>query len=205
MKEITESFKTALKRLLKKEAGWVNDPDDRGGETYKGIARNFYLQWEGWKIIDSIKKEIYFPENPSKKDIKKLNSILESDERVNEAVQKFYKEKYWDPMHGDELDPKIASKLFGFAVNSGTGKTAVKYLQRAMNYLNRNGKDFPDLVNDGIWGQKTKNAYNILKRQKVLDILLQVIKCLQCSHYLKLMDKNEKYEKYRGWFRRIDD
>ncbi|RYD50653.1 MAG: hypothetical protein EOP52_13405, partial [Sphingobacteriales bacterium] len=33
-------FLTAYKRTAVAEGGYANDPDDLGGETYKGIARN---------------------------------------------------------------------------------------------------------------------------------------------------------------------
>jgi lysozyme family protein len=32
-------FKTAFEVTMKAEGGYVNDPDDPGGETYKGSAR----------------------------------------------------------------------------------------------------------------------------------------------------------------------
>jgi len=33
-------FNLAFSKMLFHEGGYVNDPDDLGGETYKGIARN---------------------------------------------------------------------------------------------------------------------------------------------------------------------
>ena len=37
---------------MKHEGGYVFDPDDSGGETYKGVARKFHSKWEGWSKID---------------------------------------------------------------------------------------------------------------------------------------------------------
>ena len=199
-------FEEAFKKLIKKEAGYSNIKEDRGGETYKGIARNFYPMWEGWKIIDELKNDLNIStEKLTQKDIKKLNSELEKNNDLQEKVKEFYKTLYWDRMHADEFDPEISTKLFTFSVNSGSAKTAIKYLQQSLNYLNRNGKEYPDLVEDGIYGAKTRRAYGIIKKSKMIDILLEVIKCLQCRHYLNLMDKNKEYEEFRGWFRRIKD
>jgi len=199
------NFEIALKKLLKKEAGWVNHKLDSGKETYKGISRKNYPNWEGWKIIDTLKESMYFPENYTKKDVKKLNKLLDDNKELQELVSEFYKENYWDPMHANDFDFLIAEKLFTFAINSGGPKKGIKYLQEALNYLNRNEKEYRDLVVDGIYGPATKNAYNIIKKEHMIDILYEVIKCLQCKLYLSLMDKHKNYEEFRGWFRRIKD
>jgi lysozyme family protein len=40
-------FKQAYQLVLQNEGGYVNDPNDPGGETYKGVARNIYIV-TGW-------------------------------------------------------------------------------------------------------------------------------------------------------------
>ncbi len=59
------------------EGGYTNDPVDVGGETYRGIARRYNPQWEGWDLIDD-----------TKPNIKHTN--------LDPYVHKFYEEKYWD-------------------------------------------------------------------------------------------------------------
>jgi lysozyme family protein len=61
------NFDVAYQITLKHEGGYANDPNDKGGETYCGIARKYtdaknypkgsggYL-WPGWSWIDSYKK-----------------------------------------------------------------------------------------------------------------------------------------------------
>ena len=44
-------FQPALQKVLAHEGGYVNDPDDPGGETYKGIAHNMHSKWGGWVYI----------------------------------------------------------------------------------------------------------------------------------------------------------
>ena len=40
---------------MEHEGGYVDDRDDRGGETYRGISRNNFPDWKGWKKIDGFK------------------------------------------------------------------------------------------------------------------------------------------------------
>ena len=56
-------FKKALTETLRHEGGYVNDPKDPGGETYKGISRKNHPDWEGWNIIDEKKILSSFPIN----------------------------------------------------------------------------------------------------------------------------------------------
>lgn len=49
-------FKTAYKKIEAAEGGYCFDPDDAGGETYKGISRRANPNWNGWISIDAIKK-----------------------------------------------------------------------------------------------------------------------------------------------------
>ena len=41
-------FKVAFAKTIRFEGGYVNHKADKGGETYKGIARNFWPKWKGW-------------------------------------------------------------------------------------------------------------------------------------------------------------
>lgn len=51
-------FGDAFKKLSIKEGGYVNDKDDAGGETYRGISRKYNPTWQGWTMIDSYKNII---------------------------------------------------------------------------------------------------------------------------------------------------
>ena len=51
------NFGDAFKKLSIKEGGYVNDKDDAGGETYKGISRRYNPTWQGWTMIDSYKSD----------------------------------------------------------------------------------------------------------------------------------------------------
>lgn len=100
-------FLSAYERVLGHEGGYVNDPTDRGGETYMGISRKFNPQWEGWPIVDSHKP-------------------LERGEVIKDIilsglVKQFYKRTQWDVINGDRINSQRAAEfLFDWFVNSGT-------------------------------------------------------------------------------------
>jgi lysozyme family protein len=52
---------TAYESTMKAEGGYVNNPQDPGGETYKGIARKFNSKWDGWIAIDMAQTGQEFP------------------------------------------------------------------------------------------------------------------------------------------------
>ena len=54
-------FLDAYSITLQHEGGYGNDPDDVGGETYKGISRVYNPSWKGWGLIDDYKSESNFP------------------------------------------------------------------------------------------------------------------------------------------------
>ena len=93
--------------------------------------------------------------------------------------------------------------MFDTGVNMGI-KRAVKFLQRALNYLNRNGKMFPDMVDDGVLGPGTLNYLNIYLSKDKPELLFKIMNVLQAQHYLNYMSKSPTQEKYcRGWFNRV--
>ena len=54
--ETNINFRKAFETVINGfEGKYVNDKYDPGGETYKGIARNMNKDFEGWKIIDSLR------------------------------------------------------------------------------------------------------------------------------------------------------
>lgn len=184
-------FLYAFQHTMGHEGGYVNDQDDRGGETYSGISRKFNPQWEGWKIIDIKKTISYFPKN--------LQEVTE----LQSLVWIFYKQKYWDVFSGDNIDNQnIANELFDTGVNMGTTR-ACKFFQKALNYLNKNEKLFKDLVEDGKIGKKTLSSYNKLNN-KDKEYLYKILNILQGNHYLEYMKKDPKQEKFcRGWLNRV--
>ena len=112
------NYKEAIAKVLKHEGGYVNDPDDKGGETYKGISRKNWSKWIGWNIVDNSKSLANFPK------------CLYSNTLLNEYVVDFYKRNFWVPIGGDNIkDQDVANILVDAAVLEGI-KPAVKRAQR---------------------------------------------------------------------------
>lgn len=112
-------FDTALARLRKNEGGWVDNPADPGGETYKGIARRFWPTWAGWTVVDGAKAQPGFP------------ASLGADTGLQQAVRDFYRVNFWGPAGCDAVPDGIKFDLFDTAVNSSV-TTAVRLLQNAV-------------------------------------------------------------------------
>lgn len=185
-------FEEAFQITLGHEGGYGNDPDDTGGETYKGIARKHHPKWAGWKVIDRAKRKMRtFPES------------LDTNKALPEAVKEFYKEKFWTPLKCQELSKisrKIAIELFDTGVNCGH-KNATKFLQRA---LSRNGFGFfGGITDDGKIGDVTINALEVL----LPKYESQVFKSQtgeQYKHYVDITNRKPSQKKFfRGWMKRI--
>ena len=126
-------YRHAINRVLRTEGGYVNDPDDAGGETYKGISRKNWPNWIGWKIVDAQRTDKNFP--------KLLNSLS----ALQDSVISFYKREFWDKVGGDQIASQtIADNLVDSAVNEGV-KSAVKRAQGIVG-LAQNGVISPELV-----------------------------------------------------------
>ena len=100
----------ALPLVLKYEGGFVNDPDDRGGATNKGITQ---------KVYDDYRKDKGLDENS-------VRDISDSE------VEEIYYNGYWLAGKCDKLSPKLSIIHFDTCVNTGV-RQASKFLQRAAN------------------------------------------------------------------------
>lgn len=101
-------YKSSISKVLLTEGDYSNDKTDSGLETYKGISRKFWSNWEGWSIVDALKMQPNFPRN--------LSSVI----GLQNLVIDFYKINFWNPIDGDNLnDQSIADLLVDSAVNEG--------------------------------------------------------------------------------------
>ncbi len=188
-------FEIAFDETMINEGGYVHDPDDRGGETYRGVARAFHGTWPGWKIVDDLKQT--FPQD--------FRKHLDDDAELQTLVKAFYREKFWDVLQGDEItDQHLANEVFDTGVNQGTGSAAESW-QEALNLLNRNGRDYPDIEVDGKVGEATRlttKAY-LARNKNRSDTLIKLLNILQGMRYVELARKTPSQRKFmHGWLTR---
>ncbi len=107
-------FDRAFDILIGHEGGMTTDPHDRGNWT-TGVIGKGTLKGTKYGI-----SAMSFPDL----DIKNLSL---------DTAKKIYKEKYWDKVGGDKLDPPLALVAFDTSVNSGPGK-AHEFLERTRDW-----------------------------------------------------------------------
>lgn len=197
-------FKLAYDKTLANEGQYSNDPRDRGGETWKGIARKMHPEWEGWSIIDETKLNV---------NANQIAFALSKDDELDLLVQDFYKVEFWNKLLLDQIkDQDITNELFDTAVNQGT-VIAVKQLQEALNLLNNNQKHYSDIAEDGKIGEGTLKAYrsymltaNFPGRSTDRNVrtLLKLMNGLQAARYAEICEENPDQEVwFYGWVNRI--
>lgn len=185
-------FAAAFELTSAHEGGYVNDPVDRGGETYRGIARVHHPDWTGWATIDARRGRPGFPRS------------LGREQGLQAAVQAFYKAAYWDRFRGDALpDQAVANELYDTAVNMGV-RRAVRFLQSSLNLLNRDQRDYADLVVDGWFGDRTLTTLQTLLRgDRDSGALVKLMNIQQGARYVEIMAGDTRQERFaRGWIKR---
>lgn len=189
-------FLPAYNITRQNEGGYHNatgvNSADRGGETFKGIARKAWPGWLGWKIIDAMKIGPGFPQ------------VALEDETLSKLVRGFYQRHFWDINRLTEISNQaIANELFDTGVNVGS-VTAARWLQRACNYLNRNQRSWPNLKVDGMIGPITLSRVNALSAVDQRH-LFDVLNIMQGMHYLNIIDRDPSQEVFlRGWISRVE-
>jgi lysozyme family protein len=181
-------FDPIFEEVLGHEGGYSNDRVDRGGETYRGVARNSHPDWLGWGLVDSHRNDDDFP------------ACLDTSISLQREVMNVYRREYWDRIWGDGIDSQpVAQELFDTAVNMGVFR-AVCFLQQSLNALNRDGRLYLDIAVDGGFGPNTRQALDVFLRRDQPAVLLVAMNVLQGAHYLAIMRADTTQERFaRGW------
>lgn len=167
-----------LDALIAREGGFVDHPDDRGGPTRYGITQPV-ARSEGYGGAMSA-----------------LPLAVARD---------IYRRRYWQAPKFDHVAtrmPAVAAELFDTGVNMGPA-AAVRFLQRALNVLNRGGRDWADIAVDGQIGPRTLAAVDGLARRRGARgeaVLVKALNALQGARYIALAEARPSQESFVfGW------
>jgi len=172
------NIETLIDEVIGREGGYSNHPADKGGATR-------------WGITESVARA-----NGYKGDMRAYPRA--------DAVA-VYRKLYWTaPGFGRvaERAPALAAEMFDTGVNMGPG-IASGFLQRALNALNRGGRDYPDLAVDRSVGPKTLAALDGFLRTRGKagqTVLVKALDALQGERYVALAESRPANEAFLyGW------
>lgn len=111
---MSENFDKMLKFVLLREDGYSNNPNDKGGETNKGITYQTYNSYRKSRGL-------------SPRSVKYI---------TDEEVRDIYYNNYYKASGADKIqNPKLAAYVFDTAVNMGVSR-AKEFLAKSGNDLN---------------------------------------------------------------------
>lgn len=176
---MTDHFERSWQQLVVIEGGFVDDASDSGGATRYGITEAVARAHGYQGAMRDLPKPL---------------------------ARSIAKDAYWNVMRLDDVAARslaVAEELFDTGYNMGVGRAGA-FLQRSLNVLNREQRDYPDLKVDGVLGQMTVHAldrYIAGRGPQGERVLLRVLNALQGNGYVELAERRAKDEKYvYGWF-----
>lgn len=118
-----QNFEASLNLTLVYEGGWVNNPKDPGGATYRGITQSVY------------------DDDRDLRDLPTQSVRLMTDAEM----RAIYRRRYWNQVNADRLPLGLDYAVFDFAVNSGVGRAA-RTLQQLVGMSNLDGMIGPQTL-----------------------------------------------------------
>jgi lysozyme family protein len=174
------NFIPAYKRLRHFEGNYGHQPNDKGGETYAGIARNFNKHWCGWKHIDLNRKHL------------KQNYYID-----NKVLEYWILDYYLDIWVSEQFylieDQDVANYLFDLRINSH--HTGMKITQRTLSQMGQPVKITYSL------DEQTIGALNIVNP----DLFLNKLRNSRIIFYKKIVKRDStQKEFYQNWVDRAN-
>lgn len=164
--------------LVGREGGYSNHPADKGGPTM-------------WGVTEQVARAYGY-----KGDMRKLPRT---------TALAIYRSRYWTRPGFDQVAlryPKVAEEMFDTGVNMGQA-VAGKFLQRALNLLNRGAVDYPDIGTDGDVGPLTLLALDAFKAKRGAAgeaVLLKALDGFQVGRYAEITESRPANEAFfYGW------
>lgn len=170
------------------EGGLADNPNDKGGFTYAGIASHFWPNFPGWALIrDTVSK--------CGGDFHRANLLLKANPQMKQYIHDFYKANFWEVNAlGSLSDQQLANNAYDCGVNCGTGIAAI-FLQEAYNFIKPGS-----LHVDGKIGAMTVAAVN----SGHAEIIFNEYNALRKQRYLNIIAKNPSQAQFkRSWLGRL--
>lgn len=164
--------------IIRAEGGYVNDARDAGGET-------------NWGITIAVARANGY--DGAMRDMPRS------------TAERIYRKRYVEAPGFDKiatLSPAIGAELVDTGVNMGP-QVAARFLQRALNSLNRGQADYADLIVDGDAGDATRAALAIFLAKRGgqgLTVMLRALNALQGERYISISEARSANEAFvYGW------
>ena len=166
-----------IDRLLVREGGFVNHPNDKGGPTNYGITIKTLSNYLGrFANID---------------DVKSLSQ---------DTAREIYKNNYYYSPGINKLPVEIQEFIFDCAVNHGPSR-AIKFVQRVCNQAGV----LPTLVVDGALGDKSVKAARWAQNE-MHQVFLEALIEERANFYKLIVANNPSQEVFiKGWLNRLDE
>lgn len=164
-----------ISRTFTKEGDYVNNPKDSGGPTRWGVTE--------------VKARQYGYEG----DMREFPQAFAQDI----AAHEFWFNNKLDKVAA--ISWKIAEEIFDTSYNAGPAG-AWKIVQRALNLMNREGKDWSDITADGKVGPKTLDALAAAVKRRGERHVFKCLNVVQGAFYVELTERRQKDEEFfNGW------
>jgi lysozyme family protein len=170
---------TLIDDVIGREGRYSNNPNDKGGETIWGIT------------IGTARAFGY------------ASPMITMPRDTAVAI---YVQRYWKQPRFEDVaiaSQPVAAKLLDVGVNMGPS-TATKFLQRALNVLNRGDVLYPNTTVDGSIGAMTLAALDAFMKARGIQgetVLLRMLNAQQGMRYIEIAEDNPSQEEFEfGWF-----
>lgn len=164
-----------------KEGRYSDNPKDRGGPTIWGITEQTARAYGYAGAMKAMPRE---------------------------TAAEIYKARYFTGPRIDLIhahSPAVAAEIFDTGVNMGP-PVAIGFFQRALNVLNREGRDYGDVAADGRLGPVTAQAFATYLAKRGAEgerRMLIALNALQGARYIALAEQNATQEEFLyGWLDR---
>jgi lysozyme family protein len=171
-------FRRAIDGVIGREGRYSDHPADHGGATAWGITEAVARAEGRTGAMASLSREM--------------------------AIS-IYHRRYWRAPDLDRiaaLDIALAERLLDLGINMGP-PVGIRFLQRALNVLNRQQAAFADIAVDGAFGPATEAALASFLRQRGADgalVLRGMVIALQAVRYIEIAERDPSQEDFEfGW------